>query len=367
MAKRYSQLETLILYEEEQLIKRTSPTKKKKEQKKKKAKRKKKRYLRDESAYNAHQENEFIFFISTLPFIIFNALVKQGLKLNKLNFQRYLIAHICLGIHAYFGMSLRRSIGLIKFIFWAMKWKCTIPCFKTLNNYLMKRDTKQIQDHILEFSASPLLHVEDHFNIDATCSSLNTASTWYNWRMKRENKRKDHLKEHITSTTKYNAAVAVDISSQGDAKFIEPHVQKIIRQGFTLKHMSGDKAYLCRKGCNAVSAAGGKAHFRIKSNTTPKPKNSPEWKRMVIAQQKEDPQEMDEYNKRQNAESTNKAKKAKFGSKIRSKLDNAKETEAMMKWCVYNITTICRAYYDGAINPDYSQINVHIERLLTYT
>lgn len=106
-------------------------------QKKKKAKRKKTRYVRSEPQYNAHQDNEFLFFISTLPFFVFNALVSAGLKLNKLNFERYFIAQICLAIKEYFDMSLRRARGLCKFIFWAMKWKCRVPCFKTLNNYSM--------------------------------------------------------------------------------------------------------------------------------------------------------------------------------------------------------------------------------------
>lgn len=194
-----------------------------------------------------------------------------------------------------------------------------------------------------------------------------TSSTWYNWRIKRSIKKKDHLKEHVTSTAKYNVAVAVDISSEADATFIRPHVQKIWEQGFTIEHMSGDKAYLTRDGCNAVAEAGGKAHFRVKSNTITNAKGSWEWKRTVTAQINENQQELDDYNVRQNAESTNHAKKEKFGSKIRCKLDSTKEAEVMMKWCAYNLTAICRAYYDGAIGPDHFSTNLHIERMLTYT
>lgn len=332
-----------------------------------KAKRKRERYPRNESAYNAHQENEFIFFITTLPFIVFNALLKAGLKINKLNFQRYLIAHICLGIKDYFGMSLRRSKGLIKFIFWAMKWKADIPCFKTLNNYTMKQECSTIQNAILEFTVQPLIYVENHFNIDSTNDSLLTSSSWYDYRISKKRRKKDHLKEHITSTAKYNAVVAVDISPKGDATFTRSHVEKITKQGFDLKHMCGDKAYLTRDGCNAVREAGGKAHFKIKSNTIFNSKGSQEWKRTVTAQKNKDQQEIDEYNIRQNAESTNHAKKSKFGSIIRSKLDATKQAEAMGKWCVYNVTSICRAYYDDAIDFKFIQENIHIDRLLTYT
>jgi transposase len=131
--------------------------------------------------------------------------------------------------------------------------------------------------------------------------------------------------------------------------------------------LSGDKGYLSRDGCNAVREAGGKAQFKIKSNTSSRPENSPEWKRMVTAQKNEYPQEIDDYNTRQNAESTNSAKKRKFGSKIRCKLDSTKEAEAMMKWCAYNITSICRAYYDKDISPEYFLDSIHIERMLNYT
>jgi transposase len=367
VANRYSPLEVTVLYEHQQMIKSTSPDKKKENTKLPKAKRKKQRYLRNEPAYNAHQENEFIFFITTLPFIIFNALLKAGLKLNKLNFQRYLVAHMCLAIKDYFGMSLRRSMGLINFIFWAMKWKAEIPCFKTLNNYAMKRECSTIQEKILEFTVQPLVYVETHFNIDSTNDSLVTSSSWYDYRISRKRKKKDHLKEHVTSTNKYNAAVAVDISLKGDAKFTRPHIEKIEKQGFKLKDMCGDKAYLTRDGCNAVREVGGRAHFKIKSNTISNAKGSPEWKRTVTAQKNEEPEEIDNYNQRQNAESTNHAKKSKFGSVIRSKLDATKSSEAMGKWCVYNVTAICRAYYDNAIDFEFIQENIHIDRMLTYT
>lgn len=366
MVTRYSRLEVAVLYEYDQIIKSTIPTKKTREIPPK-AKRKQKRYIRNEAAYNAHQENEFVFFITTLPFIVFSALLKTGLKLNKLNFQRYFIAHLCLGIKDYFGLSLRRSRGLIKFIFWAMKWKCKLPCFKTLDNYMMKQECSQIQEAILEFTVQPLVYVENHFNIDSTHDSLFTSSSWYDYRISKKRKRKDHLKEHVTSTAKYNAAVAVDISSLGDAKFIRSHVEKIRRQGFKIKDMCGDKAYLTRDGCNAVKEAGGKAHFKMKKNTISNAKGSQEWKRTVTAQKNNDPLEIDTYNIRQNAESTNHAKKSKFGSKIRSKLDKTKESEAMGKWCVYNVTAICRAYYDDMIEPKFIQSNMHIERMLTYT
>lgn len=35
--------------------------------------------------------------------------------------------------------------------------------------------------------------------------------------------------------------------------------------------------------------------------------------------------------------------------------------------CAYYVTTICRAYYDNAIDFKFVESNINIERMLTYT
>ena len=42
--------------------------------------------------------------------------------------------------------------------------------------------------------------------------------------------------------------------------------------------LAGDSAYMARKDRTLVRECGGTSHFRLKVNTTAKPKNHPEWR-----------------------------------------------------------------------------------------
>ena len=61
------------------------------------------------------------------------------------------------------------------------------------------------------------------------------------------------------------------------------------------------------------------------------------------------------YNKRLNVESTNHAKKTKFGSHVKSKNDIAKETESTIQWIDYNFSVLGRAYYEYNIEPFFTK------------
>ena len=66
--------------------------------------------------------------------------------------------------------------------------------------------------------------------------------------------------------------------------------------------------------CTKIREKGGQAHFRIKSNTIVNSEGSQEWKRMVSLMKQKDEKEIDELNLRQNAESTNSAKRENLGA-----------------------------------------------------
>ena len=59
-----------------------------------------------------------------------------------------------------------------------------------------------------------------------------------------------------------------------------------------------------------------------------------------------------EYHVRSNVESTNMAKKQKFGDYVLCKNDTAKEQESELTWCAYNFSVLSRAYYELGIEPN---------------
>ena len=106
--------------------------------------------------------------------------------------------------------------------------------------------------------------------------------------------------------------MAVEVSNSEDPKTAINHVE-LVSKNFSIKDWSGDSLYLMRALCTKIREKGGQAHFRIKSNTIVNSEGSQEWKRMVSLMKQKDEKEIDELNLRQNAESTNSAKRENLG------------------------------------------------------
>jgi hypothetical protein len=319
---------------------------KRKEAKKKRKKKKKERYPRDEALYNLIQETEFDVFIEFLPILAEVALTEVlPPSVSSATFNRYYCVAICLAIKRYFDRSYRRGMGVIRYIVKHSFPNLKIPCFKTLNNYILKPDFVNIIDSVILQSASLLNNIETVFSTDTTGEATIVYSSWYHIRIGRRIHRREHVNVHLTSTTKANMVLCVDTCPGKDGYYLRRHVQ-ITAQIFTIRHWQGDCKYLCRENCNVVYNNGGQAHFRIKDNTTTRPLNSPEWKRMTAAQKKEYPEEIKQLNQRQNVESTISAKKRKCGHSTRAKDEISQSNDTKLGWMVYNFTILSRLVYE---------------------
>jgi hypothetical protein len=312
-------------------------------------KKKKKRYMRDESRYNLIQEHEFDIFIEYLPILVEVALTEiLSSAVSEAKFQRMYTALLALLLKRYVIKSYRRGMGFVRYVFKHSFHNLKVPCFKTLNNYVLKGNTEHAIDRIIYQSASLLRDIEKSFNTDSTGEATIVFSPWYSIRIGRRIRRRMHATSHITCTTLANMVVCVDVENGNDINIMVSHVEKT-SCNFIIEDWQVDAKYLARKVCNAVYEHGGKAHIRIKSNTTAKPKNSPEWKRMVLAQKRKDKQELDQLNKRQNVESTIHAKKRKCGDGTSAKDKTAQINDIKLSWSVYNMTVLPRLIYEFGI------------------
>lgn len=324
-----------------------------KKYKRKKKKRDWKKYKKDEVTYNLIQENEIFIFLEFLPlaalFVCKNKNLWKGIGRPPHNLYDILV---CLPIQQYFGKSLRRSMGIIRFIVKAANIHVKIPCFKTLDNYLNNPLIRPYLDEMFEITSKPLNHLEKFFATDATGETTSTASTWFSIRTGKTIKKREHITTHITTGTKLNIVTAITVNSyEGEDNIVFRKHNKITAKNFDVEEHSGDSMYLCKENCNAVEAVGGKPFFRPKSNTLVKSDGSYAWLRMMLNYYKHPIKAKRSYNRRSNAESTNHAKKSKFGSHVRSKNDIAKENESAFQWLGYNFTILSRAHYQYDINP----------------
>lgn len=306
--------------------------------------------MRNESLYNLAQENEVLVFLNYLPKAVMRVARNKTLWKGEGRPPKDLYdVLVCLMIQHYIGFSTRRSMGIIEVFTSFARMHVEIPCFKTLCNYRNKECIKPYLDRLIDETSKPLVLLEHDFSTDASGASTQTFSSWYSLRVGKKIHHRDHIMSHVTTSRLLNAAVAVNVECKKgkDSVYMREHVERV-RRNFMIKDWSGDSMYLSRANCNAVAEAGGNPWFRLKKNTTAKPKRLVAWKRMVIAL-RSDPEAMKRYHKRSNSESTFSAKKRKFGSSVRSKNDSAKENEEHSKWVGYNFSVLSRAKYQYGI------------------
>lgn len=355
--KRYSPLEILVIVAENEIQKRSYPEKKKKPEKKYYTYRKRKRYLRDEAIYNWGQEGEFDIFLKYLipaTDYVLDKYLPYNTSLEE--YWRYRDGLVCLHLQRYFGKSLRRSMGIIHYIARNDFPDVKVPCFKTLNNYQNESIFSFYFDKVIEITSQPLCKLETKFSTDGTGEATSCRSSWYSIKVGKEIKKKDHKIATVTSTVLLNAAVAVKVSNSEDPKTAIEHVE-LVSKNFSIKDWSGDSFYLMRALCTKIREKGGQAHFRIKSNTIVNQKGSPEWGRMVTLMKQKDEKEIDELNLRQNAESTNSAKKRKFGGYTRAKNDFSQINDIKCGWSCYNFSVLSRADQEYNIKPAFLEHN----------
>ena len=328
-----------------------------KKYKRRKKKKDWRKYKKDEVTYNLTQENEIFIFLEFLPlaalFVCKNKNLWKGIGRPPHNLYDILV---CLSIQQYFGKSLRRSTGIIRFVVKAANIWVRIPCFKTLDNYLNNPLIKPYIDKLFEITSKPLNHLEKFFATDATGETTSTASSWYNIRANKEIKKKDHITVHITTGTLLNTVTVINVNAyEGEDNIIfREHVNRTAKN-FKIEEHSGDSKYLCKDNCDAVEAVDGMPFFRPKSNTLVKSDGSYAWLRMMLNYYNHPIKSKRSYNRRLNVESTNHAKKSKFGSHVRSKNDVAKENESKFQWLGYNFTVLSRAYYQFDVNPYFAR------------
>ena len=315
--------------------------------------RKRERYPRDESAYNKGQEEEFLLFLEYLEPAT-EYVLDKNLPAG-CSFEYYKKIHdslICLCLKKYWGKSLRRSMGFIKYIVWREFPGVKVPCFKTLDNRQNNPTISFYADKIIEATAKPLSCLETKFTTDGTGEATFQYSTWYSIKVSKELRKKDHKVAEVTSTIKLHAAIVVDVLDHEEPSLMQKHIE-IASHNFTIEDWSADTYYLTRDNCSSVRDVNGRAHIRIKARTRSDAKGSPEWKRTVSLQKAKDQKELDELNLRQNGESTNSAKKRKFGGYTLARNDFSQVNDIKISWACYNFSVLARAYYEYDIVPGF--------------
>ena len=140
--------------------------------------------------------------------------------------------------------------------------------YNSLLKTLEREDVTPILVDLIRQSSLPLVAVESQFAIDSTGFSTCRYTKWVDEKYGTNRQKADWVKAHVCVGTKTQVvtAVFVDEKNSGDCPQFVP-LLSATAENFTIKEMSGDKAYLSNENLNAVEAIGAASFIPFKANS----------------------------------------------------------------------------------------------------
>lgn len=232
-----------------------------------------------------------------------------------------------------------------------------LPCYNTIFNYFEMEMLTPYLVMLIEESALPLKAIESDFAVDSSGFSTCRYVRWYD--AKYGNKvlmeKRDWLKVHLMCGVKTNVVTAVEVTDRfaNDSPYLKPLVEATA-QNFTMREVSGDKAYLSGDNLKAVVDAQATPYIPFKANSTAGEKRHSElWNKMYHFYAFNTERFLQHYHKRSNSESTFSMIKAKFGDSLRSKTQTAQINEALCKVLAHNICCLIQSMYELNLKPKF--------------
>jgi transposase len=222
----------------------------------------------------------------------------------------------------------------------------------TICSFLQNEALTPVLQKLIGESATPLRVVESVFAPDSTGFCTNKFVRWFDHKYGCPRQEHDWVKVHALVGTRTNVVCSVTIEGRdaADCPQFKPLVEQTVGNGFTVKEVPADKAYLSHENLQLVHDLGGTAYIPFKSNSTPGEAGSI-WEKMYLYYQLHREEFEKHYHQRSNVESTFSAVKAKFGDSVRSKSSVAVKNEALCKVLAHNLCCLILSHLELGIEP----------------
>lgn len=195
-------------------------------------------------------------------------------------------------------------------------------------------DTEEATPILLDLitkSASPLRAVETEFAVDSTGFSGSRYITWTDQKYGAPRKEIAWTKAHVICGTQTNVIATASILAEKAADAPQlPGLVKKTAETFTVKEVTGDKAYASQANFNAVDSVGGTLYAAFKATATGSIGGLYGKMFHLFSMDKEGYEKHD--HRRSMIESTFSMVKRKFGDSLRAKNDLAMKNETLAKF-----------------------------------
>jgi transposase len=227
--------------------------------------------------------------------------------------------------------------------------------YNSVFRYMERADLMPLLSALVDESAKPLRAIEHQFAADATGFATQTYVRWFDYRYGEDKRAQRWVKLHAMVGTLTNVVTTATVteSNVNDSPMFAGLVERSAANGFDMREVSADKAYLGHANLAVVEKVGGQAFVPFKSNSGGT--GSAAWERLwhLYSLNRED--FLAHYHRRSNVESTFSAIKRKFGENVRSKLPAAQFNEVLLKCLCHNLTVLVHSIHELGIEPKFWQ------------
>jgi transposase len=229
------------------------------------------------------------------------------------------------------------------------------PCYNMIFKILESEEATPILKNLIVKSSLPLKSVEVDFAVDSSGFTSCRFHRWFDHKYNKTRQEHEWCKVHVMCGTKTNVVTAAEILHR-DAQDcpLLPELLKTTAESFTVREVSGDKAFGSFKNYDAIEAVGATPFIPFKSHQGYGQKGRRKhelWARMYHYFMFRRDEFLSHYHKRSNIESTFSMIKAKFGDYVRSRTEIAMRNEALCKILCHNICCLISAMHELGIEP----------------
>ena len=229
-----------------------------------------------------------------------------------------------------------------------------VPTYVSVAHYMENPDVTPVIKELIKLTSLPLTTVESDFTIDSSGFGTSRFVKWFDHKYGKEVDTRAWVKAHLVCGVKTNVVTAVQLTmtNEHDSKFL-PELVMQTAENFTVKEVSGDKAYSSRANLELINELGAVPYIPFKKGTTGRAKNAPTWKKMYHYFEFKNEEFLEHYHKRSHAETTFHMIKSKFGDAVRSKTEVAQVNEVLLKVLCHNICVVIQEMFELGIKPDF--------------
>ena len=227
-----------------------------------------------------------------------------------------------------------------------------LPAYNSLFRYLEAESLTPHLYQLVTVSSLPLKAIETDFAVDSSGFSTGQFMRWLDVKYGKEEDRRMWLKVHLMCGVKTNIVTSVEISDgyANDYHYFKGLVARTGENGFNMKEVSADKAYLGGENLLVTLRQGAIPYIPFKSNSIAGQSTygakSELWDRMFHFYNFHREEFLQHYHKRSNVETTFHMIKAKFGQRLRSKTLTAQINEALCKVLCHNLCVLIQSAHE---------------------